>query len=193
MQETIEKTKMEIKKDMTIAEIFESFPDKIPRLAEVMTNAGLHCIGCHANVMETIEQGCLGHGMPKEVMNKLINDLNKAVEEEDSVEGLKVTDKAVKKIKELMKSENADGYGLRVSVMPGGCAGFQYGLDFEEKAGKEDKVMEFSNLKVFVDSNSYEFLKGTVLDYTEGLQGSGFKFNNPKAKSSCGCGKSVGF
>ncbi len=102
------------------------------------------------------------------------------------------TENAVNKVKEFMKLENKGSWGLRVSVVPGGCAGFQYGLDFEQKAKEEDAVLEQNGLKVFVDPFSAQFLHGTNVDYVEGLQGSGFKINNPNAKKSCGCGSSFG-
>ena len=103
-----------------------------------------------------------------------------------------LTSKAVEKVKEYMieeKKEAKDGYGLRIMVIPGGCAGYQYGLDFDkEQAG--DIVVKEQGLTIFVDKNSAGHLVGTTVDFVDGLHGSGFKIGNPNAKQSCGCGNS---
>ena len=106
---------------------------------------------------------------------------------------VKLTEKAVKKIKEIiLKQLNPENIkGLRVSVQGGGCSGFQYGLAFEEKEpGKGDNVFEFDGLKVFVDQKSLLYLVGVEIDYTDDLARPGFKFNNPNATGTCGCGES---
>ncbi len=103
-----------------------------------------------------------------------------------------LTAKAAEKVKEYMKEENKDakdGYGLRVMVMPGGCAGYQYGLDFDTKK-EGDIVVKESGLIIFVDKKSAGHLIGTTVDFVDGLHGAGFKINNPNAKQSCGCGNS---
>ena len=98
--------------------------------------------------------------------------------------------KAALKLKAIMQEQGKASYGVRMQVVSGGCAGYMYGMDFEEKPAKDDEVMEFAGVKVFVDKKSYDMLKGTEVDYVESLQQSGFKFNNPNATGSCGCGKS---
>ena len=103
-----------------------------------------------------------------------------------------LTETAAKKIKSMMANEEG-ATALRLSLYPGGCSGFQYGLDFEEKAGPADVVSEDFGVKVLVEKGLEPFLLGTVIDYAESLQESGFKINNPNTKSSCGCGKSSGF
>ena len=103
---------------------------------------------------------------------------------------LQLTDKAVEKVKELLASENKNGYGLRVAVQGGGCSGFQYGLTWENEKQPTDNVMEFDGLKVYVDSMSVLYLDGVKIDYIDGLQGSGFKIENPNATGTCGCGSS---
>ncbi len=103
-----------------------------------------------------------------------------------------LTAKAAEKVKEYMKEENKDakdGYGLRVMVMPGGCAGYQYGLDFD-KEQKGDIVVKEQGLTLFVDKKSAGHLLGTTVDFVDGLHGAGFKISNPNAKQSCGCGNS---
>jgi len=103
---------------------------------------------------------------------------------------INVTEKAAQEVKGLMARENLEGYGLRVSVAGGGCSGLSYKLVFEKEAQKTDKVFEEHGVKVIVDAKSYLYLNGTTLDFTDGLNGSGFTFNNPNAKGTCGCGTS---
>lgn len=103
---------------------------------------------------------------------------------------LALTDKAIEMVKEAMEAENLVDHGLRVYVQGGGCAGFQYGLDFDNKPRVGDFEMSFSGLKVYVDPISAMHLEGTTIDYVMGISGAGFKFNNPNAKSTCGCGSS---
>jgi iron-sulfur cluster assembly accessory protein len=100
------------------------------------------------------------------------------------------TPKAVEMVKEAMVRENLEGYGLRVSVQGGGCSGLQYGLDFENEEKAMDLTWEQDGLKVFVDPMSSAYLEGTKVDYVQSMQGAGFKFLNPNAKRTCGCGSS---
>lgn len=104
---------------------------------------------------------------------------------------LSITPKAVKMVKMTRESESLDAAsGLRVAVRGGGCSGFEYALDFELEPRETDWVHEFEGLRVFVDPVSARYLSGTEIDYLLGPSGSGFKFNNPKATGSCGCGSS---
>jgi iron-sulfur cluster insertion protein len=102
--------------------------------------------------------------------------------------------KAVEKVVEALKLESEQTgktyLGVRVSVVGGGCSGFQYGLDFVEMAEDDDLVADHGAAKVFCDRFSAAYLYGTRLDYVETLQGAGFKFDNPQAKRTCGCGAS---
>ena len=104
---------------------------------------------------------------------------------------LKVTESAVQKIRELRKNAKKEKFGLRIEVIPGGCAGMKYWMDFEEKPSKEDSVIAVDDVSIHVDPTSAEFLKGTTLDYVESLEASGFAFQNPNVTHSCHCGKSV--
>jgi iron-sulfur cluster assembly accessory protein len=97
---------------------------------------------------------------------------------------------AVTKVKEIMASQNPSPSGLRVAVVGGGCSGFQYHMAFENSSNGTDRVFEYDGLKVFVDQMSLMYLGGVQIDYIETLEGSGFKFNNPNVKSTCGCGSS---
>ncbi len=101
-----------------------------------------------------------------------------------------LTDKAVEMVKDAMQREGLQGYGIRVGVMGGGCAGFQYSMDFEQAAKDGDITVEQQGIKLYVDSMSSMYLQGVTIDYVVGLQGAGFKFNNPNAKNTCGCGSS---
>jgi iron-sulfur cluster assembly protein len=101
-----------------------------------------------------------------------------------------LTESAVRKIKEVQSLENKPGYALRVSVAGGGCSGLSYKLDFVEQGTEKDKIFERDGVKVLVDPKSMLYLSGMELDYSGGLNGKGFVFNNPNAKKSCGCGSS---
>lgn len=101
-----------------------------------------------------------------------------------------VTPKAVAKIKELALAQGAPA--LRLGVQGGGCSGFSYAMQFENESGPMDKTFEFDGLKVIVDATSLMYLEGVEIDYLETLEASGFKFNNPNVKTTCGCGSSFG-
>jgi iron-sulfur cluster assembly accessory protein len=101
-----------------------------------------------------------------------------------------VTDSAVKAIKEAIKAEGEEGDALRVSVVGGGCSGYQYNLDFDKEERMGDIVLAMDGVNIFIDPVSAGYLKGTVIDYVSGLNGTGFKFSNPNAKRTCGCGSS---
>lgn len=103
---------------------------------------------------------------------------------------LEITPSAVEAIQNAIKADGEPGDGLRISVRGGGCSGYQYQLDFEKEARMGDVELAFGEVKIFVDPISADYLKGTVIDYVSGLHGTGFKFNNPNAKRTCGCGNS---
>jgi len=102
---------------------------------------------------------------------------------------LNFTDLAVVKLREAAAREG-DGFGLRVGVVGGGCSGLSYRLSFEPGAREGDEVFDVGGVKVFVDAESRPHLEGTTLDYVVGLHGAGFKFLNPNASRTCGCGTS---
>jgi iron-sulfur cluster assembly protein len=105
---------------------------------------------------------------------------------------LAITDRAAEEVRKFMVTEQvpAESAGLRVSVLPGGCSGFKYSLNIEERALEDDVVLEVSGVRVFVDGFSMQYLSGITIDYTSSMQGSGFTFNNPNATGGCGCGSS---
>lgn len=103
---------------------------------------------------------------------------------------LTLTDNAIQAVDRFIKSSDTPDAGLRISVQGGGCSGFQYGLNLEQNAEANDTVLEFGPVKVFVDEASAPMLEGVSVDFLDGLEGSGFKFENPNATKSCGCGNS---
>lgn len=183
--ETVQKQERKITHDMTISEVVRLYPQCI----EIMLSYGLHCIGCGANTMETLEQGSIGHGMPDDVFEEMLESLNAAVVDTEG-KTLTITSKAAEKIAELLRKNNKVSYGLRIQVITGGCAGKEYKFSFEEQPKEGDEVIVSGDVKVFVDTESGYYLKGSLVDYIETLQESGFRVSNPNASSGCGCGKS---
>jgi iron-sulfur cluster assembly accessory protein len=105
---------------------------------------------------------------------------------------LTLTDKAAEEVRKFIAAEDvpAETAGLRISVMPGGCSGFKYSLNVEEKALEDDVALELNSVRVFVDGFSLQYLAGVTVDYVSSMQGSGFTFTNPNATGGCGCGSS---
>lgn len=103
---------------------------------------------------------------------------------------LALTDVAVEKIKEVMNREGLKDGGLRVSIVGGGCSGFQYNLGLDETPREDDVILEQGGVRLFVDPISQQYVYGTTIDYVNGLHGAGFKFVNPNAARTCGCGSS---
>lgn len=103
---------------------------------------------------------------------------------------LTLTDNAQKAISRFIKGSDAEIEGLRISVEGGGCSGMQYGMSLEEAARSDDKVVEINGIKLFIDPHSAPLLEGLNIDFQDSMDGSGFKFTNPNASNSCGCGKS---
>ncbi len=99
-----------------------------------------------------------------------------------------LTTGAIAKVKSILEERNED-MGLRIAVVGGGCSGFQYQMTLDKEPRVDDKILEMEGLKVYVDTRSLLYLNGTKVDYVDGLNGSGFKFDNHNAKASCGCGE----
>ena len=110
---------------------------------------------------------------------------------QNTIAGITVTPNAVAEVRRYMEENGAqDSAGLRVGVLPGGCSGFQYGLNIEDEAAEDDLVLEANGLKLFVDPFSMQYLGGVEIDFVTTFQGSGFTFNNPNSSGGCGCGSS---
>lgn len=101
-----------------------------------------------------------------------------------------LTSTAVDKVRETIEQQKLDGHLLRVAVVGGGCSGYNYDLDLVREAKATDLTYDVGGIRIAIDQQSVAFLDGTVIDFVESLQGAGFKFNNPKAKATCGCGTS---
>lgn len=105
---------------------------------------------------------------------------------------LTLTEKAADEVRKFITAEEvpAETAGLRVSVLPGGCSGFKYSLNIEERALDDDMSLDINGVRVFVDGFSAQYLSGVTIDYVSSMQGSGFTFSNPNASGGCGCGSS---
>jgi iron-sulfur cluster assembly accessory protein len=116
------------------------------------------------------------------------------VDEQTQTSGIQITltAKAIDEVLKFMDAEKVqpDAGGLRVSVLPGGCSGFKYSLNIEERPLEDDHVIPMDRIRVFVDGFSLQYLNGVTVDYVTSMQGSGFTFNNPNATGGCGCGTS---
>ena len=103
---------------------------------------------------------------------------------------INLTARAVHKVRDLVEEEQNDELKLRVFITGGGCSGFQYGFTFDEIAAEDDTAIEIDGVTLLVDPMSFQYLAGSEVDYTEGLEGSRFVINNPNATTTCGCGSS---
>ena len=188
-----------ITKDTTIGEIVE----KYPQVVETLMSFGVHCVGCHVSPFESLEGGFKGHGMDDDTIEEAVRKLNDVIEnsplqEQETVHSditqenakISVTNKAAEKIKELIEQEKKKA--LRISVQPGGCSGYEYGMELDDKSTDKDIIIEAKGIKIFVDKESIKKLNGSNVDYIDSLQGAGFKIDNPGATKTCGCGHSFG-
>ena|SRR3989339_660193 len=200
MKKQIQQTQTrKITKDMLIAEILAENPEKAQLLSEMMIDFGIHCVGCGAAAFETLEQGVLGHGFSEEDLKNLVKQINEVLEKNSKSEGepkniknfsLKFTKTAIEKIKQILKQEKKEGGILRISVLSGGCSGLVYNLEIINKPIKSDLNFKKSDINIAVAKDGIEMLDGIEIDFVDNLNESGFKFNNPNAEKSCGCGKS---
>ena len=132
------------------------------------------CGGCPAGPLEEMEH----------------EEKEKTVELPPNTPVITLSEKAVEKAREFMIAEKKPGFGLRIVVVPGGCAGYEYGMDFDEKAKENDITLEQHGMKIFIDKESAAHIAGTDIDFVETLHEVGFKINNPNAKKTCSCGNS---
>ena len=187
-----------ISKEMTIDEIFSSFPHKSQHLAQELTNTGLHCVGCQASTWETLEAGMLGHGFADSDIDALVQRLNQILEKTSDLTSITLTERAAEKFKKILKDENKEGWALRFADKPGGCGGFEYNLSFSEKANlsdpkEPDEIYHSHGVEIHVNKKMVPRLIGSEIDFLEGLNGSGFKIMNPNTKGSCSCGSSQSY
>ena len=173
-----------ITKDMTIGELVQQYPSVV----EILTDEGVHCVGCGAAYSETIEEGLAGHGRSEEEVDAVIEKLNQAIPQEKGDDNLTITSNAAAKAKEILSKKNMQG--IRIEVSAGGCAGFEYDFSYDNQKNDDDTVVEVDGVKFFVDNSSLQKLKGAKVDYVDSLTSAGFKITNPNAKRTCGCGQS---
>ena len=110
------------------------------------------------------------------------------MENNESNENIKITQKAATRIKAILEAENKLGYALRLSVVGGGCSGMNYNIAFDNKKGEFDKVYESLGVNIYCDLQSWLYLKGTTIDFSDDILSGGFKLENPNAARTCGCG-----
>lgn len=178
-----------IHKDMVVGEVVGMFPEA----ADIISSYGLHCVGCHANAFETLEQGLLGHGYPEQQLHKLIDELNEYAEELNQEVPKKlpakakqmkisVTPFALKKIQEIAQKQERKNIFLRVEVRRAGDA-YKYTLNFIDEAEKQtsEKTFDFAKGKVHIvaDQWDHEKLNGLKIDYVIEEDREGFKMKNP--------------
>lgn len=179
-----------ITRQMTIENILGMFPFKAQKLSQEITNAGLHCVGCHAAVWETLEGGMMSHGKTDEQIDELVRRLNALLDEPIDQSSISITARGASKFLEILNDENKQGWGMRFAEEMAGCNGFEYVLDFSEKADADDQVFTSNGIEIHVKKAMVPRLLGSEIDFVDGLRGSGFKISNPNVRSSCGCGTS---
>lgn len=182
-----------IHRQMTIEHILSLFPHKAQRLSQEITNAGLHCVGCGAATWETLEGGMYGHGMNDAQIDRLVDRLNALLAEKSDSTTITMTKRAAEKYVKILEDDQKQGWGIRLSEIPAGCNGYQYSLDFSEKASAEDKTFVSHGIEIHINGAIVNNLIGSEIDYIDSLQNSGFTVTNPNARSSCGCGTSHGY
>ncbi len=182
-----------IAREMTIEDIFSTFPQRAQKLAQELTNAGLNCVGCQAATWETLEAGMLGHGYSEKDIERVVKNLNAILEEKIDLKSINLTKRAAEKFKEILKEEGKEQWGLRFADKASGCSGFEYVLDFAKGAKEDDKIFTSNGIDIYVNKGAVSRLLGSEIDYVDGLNNAGFKITNPNAKSSCGCGKSQSY
>lgn len=182
-----------INRHMTIEEILGMFPFKAQKLSQEITNAGLHCVGCHAATWETLEVGMKTHGKTDAQIDHLVDRLNALLNEKIDATTISITPRGAEKFMEFAAEDSKQGYAIRFGEEMAGCSGFEYTLDFSEKAEADDEVYVSNGLEIHVKKALLPRLLGCEIDYVDGIRGSGFKITNPNAQSSCGCGSSHGY
>lgn len=182
-----------IHEQMTISDILAMFPDKAQHLSQEITNAGLHCVGCNASKYETLEAGMMGHGKSRDEVKSLVEKLNALLSRKMDRTTITLTPSAAQKFMEFAAAEGKQGFALRFDEELAGCSGFEYVLDFSEKAEADDQVFTSQGIEIHVKKKKVNKLLGATIDYMNGIRDSGFKIINPNVASSCGCGSSHGY
>ena len=190
----------QITKDTIISDVLAMNPQKAYELADIMTQFGIHCVGCGAAGFESLEQGVLGHGYSQEQLDTLVQTLNEVVSQNGAAQSngqdqaqdfsLILTEDAIKKVKHSIEQYAQEKASLRVGVRAGGCSGFTYELAIVDEPSESDLCFEQDGVSICVSQKAIEQLNGVEIDYIDTLNESGFRFRNPNASRGCGCGKS---
>lgn len=183
----------QVTREMTIDDIFTSFPEKSQKLAQELTNSGLSCVGCSASTWETLEAGMLGHGFSDGQIDEMVDRLNGILAQKIDLSTISMTKRAADKFKRILEEEGKVGWALRFGDKPGGCSGFEYQLDYSQTLLDSDQLFSSHGVDIHVDRSMVERLMGCEIDFLDGLNGSGFKISNPNAKGSCSCGNSQSY
>lgn len=183
---------MQLRRDMIIGEIVGMFPEA----TDIMLSYGLHCVGCHVNMYETLEQGMMGHGFTEEQLNDLLEELNDCWDEvygEGSKKEKKihpdadkmdctVTPIAIEKIISVAASEKKDDWPLRIKAKPGPQDKVRFGMDFEKESSGDDVVLKKKDGKnevtIILSKLNYDKLNGITIDYVKTEDGEGFKITS---------------
>ena len=182
-----------IHQEMTIESILALFPQRSQKLAQAITRAGLHCIGCGAAQWETLEQGMQGHGKTADETVALVSELNRILAEPLELNTIQLTERAAIKFKSIREAEGHPEASLRLGEEEGGCSGFQYLLDFSEGKLPTDEVYTSHGVDIHVDRAQLSHLLGCEIDFIDSLHSGGFKISNPNVRQGCGCGNSQGY
>ncbi len=194
-----------VRPDMTVGDVVSQFPEAVP----IMLRFGLHCVGCHVSMWETLEEGAIGHGMPQDVFETMLKEINSmliaagptadtadmqdaADMQDDMQKSVTITEAAAQKITEMAQKDGRPNAILRVRVLRGGCTGFKYDLDFADTPEQDDITVEAHGIKAVIDPESMAMLAGSTIDHIDSVRASGFKIENPRLRKSCGCGGSFG-
>lgn len=168
--------------EMLIGELLNLLPEG----SNILTEHGLHCVGCDVNDYESIRDGAAAHGIPEDEIDAMVAELNDLAKERKrknkaSKGSFYVTKTAAEKIRRFAKAEEKEEWGLKITVTESGDhenGGHEpvYSMDFQESPAKDDKTFTFHKIKIFVDPNSLKLLSGTDIDYLKTQYGDGFKF-----------------
>ena len=177
-----------VAKDWPVVDIVRKYPSSV----EIMLSYKIPCIGCSTPAHMPLSTMAEQVGLPEEKVNEVVDKINKLISENEptTIGLINLTKKAAEKMQEIMAKDNKSGQGIKVAVLPGGCSGFSYGLDFQEAAGKDEETVESSGINLYVEKEDVQLLKGLKIDYVDTLQGGGFKITNPNATHTCSCGQS---
>ena len=174
--------------DMTIGQVVE----KYPQASEVMLGYGLHCVGCAVNPYETIEQGALGHGMVKEMIDDMLKDLNFVVTKKPAYklnkEGVTLSPKALENLSYIAQAEAKEGYGLKIKASKQD-KGLDYFLDLIKDPEEKDVVVIQADVRIYIDQDSLALMNPSVIDYVKGVEEEGFKIISLQPEERCACDK----